>query len=138
MLLVVAGLAVLATEFVWAHTLLVQAKRQALKVQEAAVASPLRTGGSVLFAIGMTVLGVVMLLVKDFAWPVQDELIDKAWSPVTGSIFVVTGLILVTTTVITIKTARGEGTTHTPELPADPDEVEVVSTRSGRAVENQD
>jgi hypothetical protein len=113
-LLIVAGLAVLATEYVWARTLLVRAKRQAQQVQEAAVASPMRTGASLAFAVGLAALGVVMLLVDDLSWPVLDSTIDKVWSPVTGSILVVTGLILLTTTIITIKAARGEPTTHTP------------------------
>jgi uncharacterized protein (TIGR02611 family) len=115
-LLIVAGLAVLATEYVWARTLLVRAKRQAQHVQEAAVASPMRTGGSLLFAVGLAALGVVMLLVDDVAWPVLNSLIDRVWSPVTGGILIVTGLILLTTTVITIRTARGEPTTHTPDV----------------------
>jgi uncharacterized protein (TIGR02611 family) len=113
-LLIVAGLAVLATEYVWARTLLVRAKRQAQQVQEAAVASPMRTGASVLFAVGLAAVGVVMLLVDDLSWPVLDSTLDKVWGPVTGSILVVTGLILLTTTIITIKMARGEPTTHTP------------------------
>jgi uncharacterized protein (TIGR02611 family) len=131
-LLIVAGLAVLATEYVWARTLLVRAKRQAQKVQEAAVASPLRTGGSVVFALGLAALGVLMLLVKNIAWPVLDSTIDKIWGPVTGSIMVVTGLILLTTTVITIKTARGEATTHTPDLP-DQGPTQSGSTRADRS-----
>src|SRR5215207_3636085 len=89
-LLIVAGLAVLATEYVWARTLLVRAKRQAQHVQEAAVASPMRTGGSVAFAIGLAALGVVMLLVEDVDWPVLDELIGKVWGPFTGGNIVVT------------------------------------------------
>ncbi len=112
-LLIVAGLAVLATEYVWARTLLVRAKRQAQHVQAAAVASPMRTGASVLFALGLAAVGVVMLLVDDLSWPILDPTLDKVWGPVTGSILVVTGLILLTTTAITIKTARGEPTTHT-------------------------
>ena len=115
-LLIVAGLAVLATEYVWARTLLVRAKQQAQHVQEAAVASPMRTGGSVSFALGLVGLGVVMLFVEDVAWPVFNDLIDRVWGPVTGGILIVTGLILLTTTVITIRTARGEPTTHTPDV----------------------
>ncbi|WP_218566642.1 PGPGW domain-containing protein [Vallicoccus soli] len=112
-LLIVAGLAVLATEYVWARRLLVKAREQAEKVQEAAVASPLRTAGSVLFAVGMVVVGVLMLVVDDVAWPFLASLLDRVWGPVTGGILVVTGLVLVTTTWITVRTARGEETTHT-------------------------
>jgi uncharacterized protein (TIGR02611 family) len=120
LLLIVAGLAVLATEYVWARALLERARRQAQHVQQAAVASPMRTGASMLFALGLGVLGVIMLLVKNVSWPVLDSTIDRVWGPVTGSIFVVTSLILLTTTIITIKTARGESTTHTEaDDPAD-------------------
>jgi uncharacterized protein (TIGR02611 family) len=115
-LLIVAGLAVLATEYVWARTLLVRAKRQAQHVQEAAVASPLRTGGSVAFALGIVAAGTTMLFVDDVAWPVMDDLLDRLWGPTTGGILIVTGLILLTTTVITIRTASGEPTTHTPDV----------------------
>lgn len=111
-LLIVAGLAVLATEYVWARRLLLHAKDRAEQVQQAAVASPLRTAASGVFAFGLGAVGVVMLIVEDVAWPVLDSTVDAAWGPVTGSILIVTGLILVTTTVLTIRTARGEETTY--------------------------
>lgn len=104
-LVIVAGLAVLATEYVWARRLLVRAKGQAEKVQEAAVASPLRTAGTVVFALGMLALGVAMLVARDVDLPF--------WGPVTGAVFVVTGLILLTTTYLTMRTGRGGDTTHT-------------------------
>jgi hypothetical protein len=47
------------------------------------------------------------------SWPVLESLLDKVWSPVTGGILVVTGLILLTTTVLTVRAARGEATTYT-------------------------
>ena len=37
------------------------------------------------------------------------------WSPVTGGILVVTALVLLTTTYLTVRAARGEDTTHTGE-----------------------
>jgi hypothetical protein len=112
-LLIVAGLAVLATEYVWAHALLVRAREHAQQVQQAAVASPMRTAGSLAFAVGLSATGIVMLLVDDVAWPVMEDLLDRVWGPATGGILFVTGLILITTTVITIKTAKGEETTYT-------------------------
>ena len=112
-LLIVAGLAVLATEYVWARTLLVKARKQAEAVQEAAVASPLRTTGSLVFAAGLVAVGVLMLLIDDVAWPVLESLLDKVWSPVTGGILVITGLILMTTTVLTLRAAKGQPTTYT-------------------------
>lgn len=50
LLFVVAGLVVLATEYVWARRLLVRARKEAKRVQDAAVASRLRTAGSAAFA----------------------------------------------------------------------------------------
>lgn len=111
-LLIVAGLAVLATEYVWARTLLVKARKQAESVQQAAVSSPLRTAGSVLFAVGLIAVGVLMLTIDDVTWPIAEELLDKVWGAVTGGILVVTGLVLIATTIITIKTAKGEESTY--------------------------
>jgi hypothetical protein len=112
-LLIVAGLAVLATEYVWARTLLVKARKQAEAVQEAAVASPVRTAGSVVFALGLAAVGVLMLVVDDVAWPVLESTLDKVWGPVTGGILIVTGLVLLTTTVLTVRAAKGQPTTYT-------------------------
>ena len=112
-LLIVAGLAVLATEYVWARKLLGRAKDRAEEAQRAAVASPLRTAGSLVFAAGMVIVGVLMLIIDDLAWPVLDSTLDSFWSPITGSIIIVTGLILATTTVLTLRMERGEQTTYT-------------------------
>jgi uncharacterized membrane protein len=111
--LIVAGLAVLATEYVWARALLVKAKRQAESVQQAAVASPLRTAGSVIFALGMVAVGALTFLIDNVSWPVLDQQLDKAWGPFMGTVLVVMGLVLLVTTVLTIKAARGEDTTYT-------------------------
>lgn len=111
---IVAGLAVLATEYVWARRLLTRAKEQAEKVQEAAVASPWRTAGSVLTAVGMIVVGILMITIDDVAWPVLDRWIDAVWGPVTGSILAVSGVVVITTTWLTIRSAKGRGSTYTP------------------------
>lgn len=104
-LVIVGGLAVLATEYVWAQRLLKRAKSQAEKVQEAAVASPVRTAGTVLFGLVLLGVGVAMIVKPDVDLP--------AWSPVTGGILAVTALILLVTTYLTYRAARGEDTTHT-------------------------
>jgi L-asparagine transporter-like permease len=104
-LIIVAGLAVLATEYVWAQTLLKRARSQAEKVQEAAVASPVRTAGTVVFGVGMLALGLAMVLVPDLGLPL--------WSPVTGGILAVTAVVLLVTTYLTYRAAKGEDTTHT-------------------------
>jgi uncharacterized protein (TIGR02611 family) len=112
-LLIVAGLAVLATEYVWARTLLVKARKQAEAVQTAAVASPARTAGSVVFALALVAVGILMLVIEDVSWPVLASILDKVWGPLTGGILVVTGLILLTTTVLTVRAAKGQPTTYT-------------------------
>jgi len=113
LLLIVAGLAVLATEYAWAHRLLKRAKKQAEVAQQAAVASPMRTAGSVCFALGMVGLGILMLVIDDVAWPALDSLLDGVWSVTTGSILIITGCILMAMTYITIRAARGQDTTYT-------------------------
>ena len=104
-LVIVAGLAILATEYVWAQRLLKRARTEAEKVQEATVSSPVRTGATMLFGLGLLAVGVAMLVVQDVDLPF--------WSPVTGGILAVTALILLTTTYLTWRAARGEETTHT-------------------------
>lgn len=106
LLLIVAGLGVLATEYVWAKKLLVRAKDRAEQAQQEAVASPWRTAASILFALGLLGLGVAMLLVADVAWPFLDSIGDAVWGWVTGSIFVLTGLILIITTLYTLRQQR--------------------------------
>jgi uncharacterized protein (TIGR02611 family) len=108
-LLVVAGLAVLATEYVWARRVLGRAKKEAEHAQEQAVSSTPRTAATLLFALGGCALGVLMLVVDDVAWPVWDDTVDSLWSPVTGSVMIVTSLILVTTTILTLRNAGEEG-----------------------------
>lgn len=103
-LVIVAGLAVLATEYAWARSLMDRARTQAEKAQAAAVASRWRIAGTVVFAVGMLALGIAML-------PVDVDI--PFWSGITGGVLIVTALILLTTTYITIRAERGEDTTHT-------------------------
>jgi intracellular septation protein A len=104
-LVIVAGLAVLATEYVWAQRMLKTARTQAEKVQEAAVASPVRTAGTFVFGAALLALGVTMVVLRDVDLPF--------WSPVTGGIIAVTAIILLVTTYLTVRAGRGEDTTHT-------------------------
>ena len=105
-LFVVAGLAVLATEYVWAQRFLHHARTKAAEAQEQAVANKLRTGATYLFALAMIALGVTILLVDDVRWPVWDRIFDAFWTPVVGSVVIVTSLILITTTTLTLMAAR--------------------------------
>ncbi len=104
-LVIVAGLALLATEYVWARRMLKTAQAQAEKVQEAAVASPLRTAATVLFGLVLLGLGLAMVFLRDVDLPF--------WSPVTGGILAVTALILLATTYLTVRAAKGRDTTYT-------------------------
>lgn len=97
-LIIVAGLAVLASEYAWARRLLVRAKAEAEKVQAASVASPARTAGTLLFGVGLAGLGLAMLLAGDVDLPF--------WGPVTGAILFLTALILLGTTYVLIRAAR--------------------------------
>jgi intracellular septation protein A len=120
-LVIVAGLAVLATEYVWAQRLLKRARSQAEKVQEAAVASPARTAGTVLFGVGLLTLGLAMVFARDVDVPF--------WSPVTGSILAVTAAILLVTTYLTFRAARGQDTTHTGSTFAAASSIRVQTVR---------
>ena len=71
-LLIAAGLAVLATEYVWARRLVGKAKDSAAKAQKEAVASTPRTSMTVAFALGTIAVAVLMLVVDDVAWPFLD------------------------------------------------------------------
>lgn len=108
-LLVVVGLAVLATEYAWARNLLGTAKEKAVKAQQEAVARPWRTWTTVLFALGMIGVGVAMLLVEDVAWPVWDGMLDPFWRPLTGGVVIVTSVVLLTTTALAVRDARSDG-----------------------------
>jgi uncharacterized protein (TIGR02611 family) len=112
---IVAGLAVLATEYEWARRLLKRAKKKAEEAQRAAVGSPVRTGATFVFAAGLAGLGLAMVLVDDLTWPVLDDLIAKVWGPVTGYVLIATGLLLVLTTAISLRQARRDETAQLPE-----------------------
>ena len=108
-LVIVGGLALLATEYVWARRMLKTAQAQAEKVQEAAVASPVRTAGTMLFGVALLGLGLAMVFLRDVDLPF--------WSPVTGGIMAVTALILLATTYLTLRAAKGRETTYTATGP---------------------
>jgi intracellular septation protein A len=118
-LVIVAGLAVLATEYVWAQRMLKTARNQAEKVQEAAVASPVRTAATVVFGVALLALGVAMVVLPDVDVPF--------WSPVTGAIMAVTAIILLVTTYLTIRAGRGEDTTHTGSTFAEQGSARITS-----------
>ena len=120
-LVIVGGLALLATEYVWARKLLKTARAKAEDVQEAAVASPLRTAGTVVFGVGLLGVGLAMVFLRDVDLPF--------WSPVTGGIMAVTALILLATTYLTIRAAKGEDTTYVPTGPEGQGSARISSAR---------
>ncbi len=105
-LVVVAGLAVLATEYVWARRLLRRAKKEAERAQEEAVASRTRIGLTVLSALAMCALGITMLVVDEPRWPFLESLLGWIWSATTGSVIILSSLIPLVTTVVSV---RGTG-----------------------------
>ena len=105
-LVVVAGLAVLATEYVWARRLLRRAKAEAERAQEEAVASPLRIATTVLSALAVCGVGITMLLVDDVPWPIWDSFLDSLWTPATGGVVVVTSLIPLVTTAVSLRSSH--------------------------------
>jgi len=105
-LVIVAGLAVLATEYVWARRLLARTRQQAVKAQEAAVANPMRMVASLAFAVALAGLGLLMAVVPRVSWPVLADVLDVVWRPVTGGVLVVTGVVLATTTVLAYRHAE--------------------------------
>ncbi len=120
-LVIVGGLALLATEYVWARRMLKTAQAQAEKVQEAAVASPLRTAGTLLFGVLLLGLGLAMVFLRDVDLPF--------WSPVTGGIMAVTALILLATTYLTLRAAKGQDTTYVPTGPEGQGSARIGSVR---------
>lgn len=120
-LVIVGGLALLATEYVWARRMLTTARAQAEKAQEAAVASPVRTTGTVVFGVGLLALGLAMVLLPDVDLPF--------WNPITGGVMAVTSLILLATTYLALRQARAEGTAYAPGGPEGDDSARTGSTR---------
>jgi hypothetical protein len=84
LLLVLAGLLVLSTEFPAVNRYIQPIERRAMKAAEESVSSPLRLAGSVLAGLGLVAAGVVWGLVPTLplgGWP-------------TGSSLILSGLVL--------------------------------------------
>jgi intracellular septation protein A len=120
-LVIVGGLALLATEYVWARRMLKTARAKAEEVQEAAVASPLRTAATLVFGVALLGLGLAMVFLRDVDLPF--------WSPVTGGIIAVTALILLATTYLTLRAAKGRETTYTQTGPDGQGSARISSVR---------
>jgi uncharacterized protein (TIGR02611 family) len=103
LLVVVAGLGVLATQYEWARRLMQRSKDKALEAQRASVRSPLRCALTLATAAGTIGLGSLMFFTGDVEWPVWDSLIDRLWSPVTGGVLIATALFVIVTTLVALR-----------------------------------
>ena len=102
LLMIVAGLAVLATEYAWARALLEKTRGRAERVAQAAVSSPGSLAFSVLLGLGSLVAGVVVLLVRP-----ELELAGFTADPlVLGLSALVAGVVILTSVVVQLKQAR--------------------------------
>lgn len=106
--IVVLGIAVLATQFDWAHSLLHRTRDKAWEAQKAAVETwprLLTTFASACATIGV---GLAIIMIEDVRWPVLDSFIDTFWTNVTGGCVVATGTIVIVTTVAAVWLHRKE------------------------------
>ena len=95
-LVIVAGLAVLATEYVWARNALDSAKTKAEQAAAASVKTPLRTAGTVLMGVGIVVAGFVLIAVDSLPFS----------GPITGGFVVLSGVVVLTTTYLQWRNAK--------------------------------
>ena len=95
-LIIVAGLAVLATEYVWARNALDSARTKAEQAAAASVKTPLRTAGT--FAVGalMVLAGVLLAVVESL--PLSGTL--------TGVLVGLSGVVVLTTTYLQWRNAK--------------------------------
>lgn len=102
LLLIVAGLAVLATEYAWARALLDRTRGRAEQVAEAAVSSR----GSLAFSVA---LGVAALVLGVVAFTVQPELSLGGFSAsptVLGVSGLVAGVVILTSIAVQMRQAK--------------------------------
>ncbi|WP_165372608.1 PGPGW domain-containing protein [Nocardioides iriomotensis] len=106
--IVVAGIAVMATQFDWARSLLHKTRDKAWEAQKAAVETWPRLLTTLASACATIGVGVTIVLVDDVAWPVWDSFFDRFWTNVTGYCVIGTGTIVIVTTVVAIWLHRKE------------------------------
>lgn len=96
LLIIVAGLAVLATEYVWARAALDAARSRAEQAAAASVETPLRTAGTFLVGGLMVAAGVLLAVVESL--PFSGYL--------TGLLVGFSGLVVLTTTYLQWRNAK--------------------------------
>ena len=99
-IVVVAGLGVLATQYDWARELFAKGKEKAAEAQHEAVQSVPRIALTVGTACVTAALGVAMSVVDDVPWPWWDSVGDAVWTPVTGGVLIGTSVLVLVTTAI--------------------------------------
>lgn len=105
LLLLLAGLVVLAEEYPWARRRVAPVRRAAVKAARESVASPLRIAASALAGLALLAAGV--------AWIVAPEL--PAGGVATGSSLILSGLALIALLVHSVRRFR-----HSPVPGSDP------------------
>ena len=106
--IVVVGIAVLATEFAWAKDLLHKTRDKAWEAQKTAVETWPRVVLTFVSALTTVGVGVTIILVDDVAWPVWDSFLDRFWTDMTGGFVVFTGSLVVVSTAVAIWLHRKE------------------------------
>lgn len=93
LIVVVLGLAILATEYDWARRWLATTKEKAKQASDTSVSNPVSTASTVLFALAIVAAGVAMI--GGWAFSLFGVRIDElpGWGPFTGVILVLTGLL---------------------------------------------
>jgi hypothetical protein len=95
-LIIVAGLAVLATEYVWARNALDSARSRAEQAAAASVKTPLRTAGTLLMGLVIIAAGVLLIAVDRL--PLSGYL--------TGAFVLLSGIVVLTTTYLQWRNAK--------------------------------
>lgn len=111
LLLVLAGLLILAQEYEWTHQFVEPVRVRAMQAAEASVSSPWRAAGSILAGLGLIGAGVV--------WMVLPRLPFGGVG--TGTSLIISGLILLALLVYSARRVRMQATASRDRQPPSPD-----------------
>lgn len=130
LIVVVLGLALLATEYDWAKRSLARARAKAQQASDATVRNPVSTVLTVLFGLALGAVGVLMVLGTELSlFGVEvDEL--PGWGPFTGVVLALSALLMLASTAYSFRDARRRA--ELQEQGVRPDTAEQV-TGSGAA-----
>ncbi len=105
---VVAGIGVLAAEYAWARRALSATKEKAEEAQQEAVATAPRTTLTFLTTTVALAVGVAMFVVDDVPWPILDSWGDAVWGPWTGAVVIATSLVTIGTAAHSLHQQRSD------------------------------